>query len=81
MACSWTFLWLLWIALVAVLLFALRGPLKISESLESGMFEFVAGPVDPQFSFSDVILQQPNSEVLRRSDRNFQSRVWNHPHL
>ncbi|CAA92595.1 Protein ST7 homolog [Caenorhabditis elegans] len=35
MACSWTFLWLLWIALVAVLLFALRGPLKISESLES----------------------------------------------
>ena len=36
MACSWTFLWLLWIGLVAVLLFALRGPLKITESLESG---------------------------------------------
>lgn len=35
---SWTYLWALWFILVLVLVYILRGPLKISESFENGMF-------------------------------------------
>ncbi|CAB3409244.1 unnamed protein product [Caenorhabditis bovis] len=38
--CSWTLLWLIWIALVGVLLFCLRGPLKIYESFENASSYF-----------------------------------------
>ncbi|CAI5447430.1 unnamed protein product [Caenorhabditis angaria] len=38
--CSWTVLWLVWIALVGVLLFCLRGPLKIVESIENASSYF-----------------------------------------
>ena len=33
---SWTYLWALWFLLVIALVYILRGPLKITESLESG---------------------------------------------
>lgn len=34
---SWTYLWILWLMLVAFLIYILRGPLKINENLNMGM--------------------------------------------
>uniref|UniRef100_A0A1I7XF71 Protein ST7 homolog n=1 Tax=Heterorhabditis bacteriophora TaxID=37862 RepID=A0A1I7XF71_HETBA len=35
---SWTYLWALWFLLVIILVYILRGPLKITESFENGWF-------------------------------------------
>ncbi|CAJ0579448.1 unnamed protein product, partial [Mesorhabditis spiculigera] len=34
-SCSWTYLWLFWFILIVVLVYMLRGPLKISEQFEN----------------------------------------------
>ncbi len=47
---SWTYLWALWFLLVVALIYILRGPLKITESLESGT----------------RVLSVPGCSVLRR---------------
>lgn len=35
---SWTYLWLFWFLLIIVLIYVLRGPLKITESFENGKY-------------------------------------------
>ena len=37
-ACSWIYLWFLWLALVTFLLYYLRTPLKIAEKLTMGLY-------------------------------------------
>ncbi|CAD6199711.1 unnamed protein product [Caenorhabditis auriculariae] len=46
---SWTYLWALWFLLVVVLIYALRGPLKISESFENVSASSYFNNLTPKF--------------------------------
>ena len=67
---SWTYLWALWFLLVIALVYILRGPLKISESLESGLC--VCVPTDENYIFSISLSEQFDTKVLRGIDGHVQ---------